>query len=64
MNTTLARLVALERQRVMDLAAMVRAVELLSEEPPRVQEATEELLDRLYTHWGCGDEGASDTNEP
>jgi len=63
-DPALLRTVALERQRVMDLAAMARAVELLSEQPPRVQEAVMELTDRLYTHWlrECGgDDGAENT---
>ena len=58
MDNALARLVSLERQRVMDLAAMARAVELLSEQ--RVQEAVTELLDRLYTHWGYENSGGRD----
>jgi len=47
----------------MDLAAMARAVELLSEQPPRVQEAVTELTDRLYTHWlhECGEDAAEKT---
>lgn len=60
---SISRTVALERQRVMDLAAMARAVELLSEQPPRVQEAVTELTDRMYTHWlhECGDGDAENT---
>ncbi len=60
MDAVIARTIALERQRVMDLSAMARAVELLSEQPPRVQEATANLLDRMYTHWlhECGEDSA------
>ncbi len=60
---SISRTVALERQRVMDLAAMARAVELLSEQPPRVQEAVTELTDRMYTHWlhECGGDDAENT---
>ena len=60
---SISRTVALERQRVMDLAAMARAVELLSKQPPRVQEAVTELTDRMYTHWlhECGDGDAENT---
>ena len=54
-DTALARAVALERQRVLDLAAMVRALQLLDEEPPRVCEAVEALADRVYTNWGGDD---------
>ena len=62
-DPALLRTLALERQRVMDLAAMARAVELLSEQPPRVQEAVTELMDRMYTHWlhECGDGDAENT---
>ena len=62
-DPALLRTVALERQRVMDLAAMARAVELLSEQPPRVQEAVTELTDRMYTHWlhECGGDDAENT---
>ena len=62
-DPALLRTVALERQRVMDLAAMARAVELLGEQPPRVSEAVTELTDRLYTHWlhECGDGDAENT---
>lgn len=59
MDAALSRTVALERQRVLDLAAMVRALQLLDEEPPRVREAVEALADRVYTHWG-GDDGDND----
>lgn len=55
MDAALTRIVRLERQRVLDLAAMVRALQLLGEEPPRVHEAAEALADRLYTHWGGDD---------
>lgn len=57
-DPALLRTISLERQRVMDLAAMARAVELLSEQPPRVSEAVTELTDRLYTHWlyECGED--------
>ena len=60
---SISRTVALERQRVMDLAAMARAVELLSEQPPRVSEAVTELTDRMYTHWlhECGGDDAENT---
>ena len=62
-NPALLRTVALERQRAMDLAAMARAMELLSEQPPRMQEAVTELTDRLYTHWlhECGGDDAENT---
>ena len=62
-DPALLRTVALERQRVLDLAAMARAVELLSEQPPRVQEAVTELTDRMYTHWlhECGEDAAEKT---
>ncbi|MEN6301465.1 MAG: hypothetical protein ABFD96_01995 [Armatimonadia bacterium] len=62
MDAAVARAVALERQRVMDLAAMARAVELLGEQPPRVQEAVAELLDRMYTSWLNSDGGGDDND--
>ena len=42
---------------------MARAIELLSEQPPRMQEAVTELTDRIYTHWlhECGAEDAENT---
>ena len=62
-DPALLRVITLERQRVMDLAAMARAVELLSEQPPRVSEAVTELTDRMYTHWlhECGGDDAENT---
>ena len=42
-------------QRVLDVAAMVRALQLLDEEPPSVREAIETLADRVYTNWGGDD---------
>lgn len=55
MDAALSRCIALERRRVLDLAAMARAVEAI-ETGAGLHEAATALLDRLYTHWGGDDD--------
>jgi hypothetical protein len=62
-DAAISRCIVLERRRVLDIAAMARAVEAI-EDGTGLREAMTALQDRLYTHWGEPCTGDSDWLRP